>query len=105
MSRAKGARGERAIANIMKKYWPNARRGVGQTRMGSDGADVEGTPFWVEVKYGKSPRIQAAIDQANEATDGRPVIVCSKKDKCDILVTMKLSLFLKICIKGMWKNG
>jgi len=74
-SRRKGAAHERLVAEWLRGLWPDAARGLGQTRSGSEVADVENTPFWVEVKCGKRPNPRAAMDQAEEATDGRPVLV------------------------------
>tara|TARA_Y100000034_G_C6599837_1_gene260906 strand:- start:181 stop:528 length:348 start_codon:yes stop_codon:yes gene_type:complete len=74
-SRRKGAAHERKVAEWLRELWPEAARGLGQTRSGSEVADVENTPLWVEVKVGKLPNPRAAMDQAELATDGRPVLV------------------------------
>lgn len=94
-SRTKGAAWERALASILQPLWPQAERGIGQARRGSEVADVEGTPFWVEAKHRKKVSIPAAYRQATEATDGRPVLVVTKEDRCEPLVTMTLDTFLK----------
>lgn len=75
------------FAKLLRPIWPEARRGQ-QTRNGSDAPDIEGTEYWVECKVGKAPNIRKAVEQAQEATDGRPVLVLTKKDYCDSLVTM-----------------
>ena len=79
-SRNKGAKWERDAAALLAEVFPDAKRGIGQTRMGSDGADVEGTPYWVECKVGQRPNIYAAIEQSVAATDGRPWLVVSRKN-------------------------
>lgn len=98
-SRRKGAQGERDLANrwarpgtvqrsatafpertmpvLVRPLFPEAKRGIGQARSGSEVADVEGTPFWVEVKRRKAINVRASMKQAKDATDGRPpVVVC-----------------------------
>lgn len=83
-SRAKGARGEREAAKwftqLTKKNW---RRGVGQSRFGSDVADIElekgSANFWVEVKRGKKTNFRAAMLQAKEAS-ALPAIVLTRDD-------------------------
>ena len=92
-SRDKGARFERACAEFFKRWYPKAKRGVGQSQSGDNGADVEGTDYWVECKVGARPNIQGAYDQAEKVTDGRPTLVLSKKDRNKILVTMDIETF------------
>jgi hypothetical protein len=73
-SRRKGAVWERRVAEIMRDNGhPEARRGVLQSR-GAELADVEGTPYWVECKVGARQNPRAALRQAIEDTDGRPVV-------------------------------
>lgn len=63
-SRDKGKRIERYVANLLKEIWPEARRGLTQSR-GAIEPDVVGTPFWVEVKGGKHPpKPEVAYEQA-----------------------------------------
>lgn len=95
-SRRKGKAFEREIASAMRAAgFGEARRGL-QSRGGGEVPDVEGTPWWVECKVGKSPRVLAAYEQAREATDGRPVLVVTKWDRGPTLVTMDLSTFLEM---------
>jgi hypothetical protein len=77
--RSKGQRGEREAAALLAPLWPDARRGLTQSR-GAEQADVEGTPCWVEIKAGKRPLIRAALAQALRDTDGRPAMVLTKDD-------------------------
>lgn len=95
--RQKGQRGERWVANRWRDsgLYPDAKRGAQQSRAGDTMADVEGTPWWVEVKTGKQvPKfVYSSIEQAEEATDGRPVIVVAKRDRQDAVVIMKLDTF------------
>ena len=78
-SRNKGKVWEREVAKLLQEFWPDARRGF-QRRAGDDEADVEDTPFWVECKVGARPNVFAAFDQAEEASDGRPVLIAIKRN-------------------------
>jgi hypothetical protein len=81
MSRDKGKRGEYEARDFLKRWFPLACRGANQSRSGNDAADIEGTPFWVEAKLGAKPNVRAALAQAQEATNGRPVLVYVRDDK------------------------
>lgn len=94
-SRTKGHSFEREMARVFRDLFPDARRGL-QYREGTDAPDVEGTPFHIECKVGKRPNIMAAYAQAKSATDGRPVVVVTKRDRCETLVTVNLQYFLEI---------
>lgn len=97
-SRRKGHDFERHIALWLRKFWPGAKRGLGQARDGSEVCDVEETPYWVECKRGRAVNVRAAMKQAEEATDGRKPIVVHKSDNGPTLVTMKLEHWLEeIC--------
>lgn len=98
--RNKGARGEREVASILAEALNlPARRGVAQCRAGSDAADVEGTPWWVEVKIGARPNIVAAMRQAVTSADARPPVVWTRRDREDWLVTMRASDWLLMAKK------
>lgn len=77
-SRNKGAQWERDTARALSVVFSGACRGVGQARAGSNLADVEGTPFWVECKVGKLTNPRAAVVQGEGNTDGRPVVAVCK---------------------------
>jgi len=100
LSRNKGATFERLIATELKEVHPGARRGVGQTQSAGNGADVEGTPFWIECKHGKQPNIRAAYKQAiearKEADDPRPVLVVSRRDREPIMATLELKTLISL---------
>lgn len=103
LSRNKGATFERLVANMLKEVYSNARRGVGQTQSSGNGADVEGTPFWVECKHGKQPNIRAAYKQAIEArketNDAREVLVVTRRDREPIMATIELKTLIEILCK------
>lgn len=96
--RTKGARGELEVAKIMACVYPGAKRGLTQTRGGGDVADVEGTPHWVECKIGKKPNINAAVKQAREATDGRPICVWTRRDGETWLVTVDAAEWMRVML-------
>lgn len=90
--------------------FPNARRGLSQTRGGHECADVEGTYFFVEAKRGKrtSPRaaLAQAIANAAAAGDHRPPIAVCRDDGEDATVTIRLSDFirlLEVATLGGWE--
>ena len=84
-----GNRGEREVVHLLRAIFAAVRRGAAQSRKGSDAADVEGSPYWIEVKLGKAPGIHAAMKQAVESTDGRPPVVFTRRDGETWLVTMR----------------
>lgn len=88
MQRNKGKRGEYIARDLLRKVWPEAERGAQQSRTGDCMADVEGTPYWTEVKFQQAPSIHKALLQAQAATDGRPVLIMSKRNREPMLVTM-----------------
>lgn len=98
MQRRKGKRVEREMAERLRAVFPDAKRGF-QSRSGRDDCDVADTPYWVEVKGGKCPNPRAALKQALEATDGRPVVVIVKDDRCEPFVCMRLQDWLD----DLWK--
>ena len=105
-SRRKGARFELIVAHAL-----GGRRGF-QRRSGSDEADVEGVslpvlgPVWIECKVGQRPNLYAALAQAAEATDGRPVVVVARKNSPGgsspsvDTVTLRLADFLRLVEGG-----
>lgn len=94
-SRMKGKRGERQIAELLRPvFGADVRRGW-QSRSGKDACDIEGTPYFIEVKVGKCPNPRAALKQAIEATDGRTPLVIVKDDRCEPFVVMRLSDWLE----------
>ena len=91
-SRTKGHAFERLIANWFKQFYPNAKRGL-QCRDGSEVCDVTDTPFWIECKRMRKVNIEGAFNQAREDSRGeKPILVVSKSDRGEILVTMSLAL-------------
>lgn len=84
------------MAHLLTPLFPDARRGAAQSRYGTDAADVEGTPYWIEVKRVKrneAPR--AALRQATADTDGRPPVVFSRCNGDEWMVTMRADDWLR----------
>jgi len=103
LSRTKGADFERDIAVELRVLYPSARRGAQmQARLGLKAAaeekfaDVEGTPWWVECKHGKSISIHGALAQGTAATDGRAVIAITRIDRHAAVASMYLQDFMHL---------
>ena len=95
-SKAKGASFEREVRALLRDLWPEAKRGIGQARSAKEVSDVEGTPFWIECKSRKQVSVLDALEQAEEATDGRlPVIVWRERGRA-IQVSMRLGVLLAV---------
>lgn len=103
-SRAKGVAFERWVVNELKRVGLPAERNLAQSRTAArEGCDVEGSPWWIECKVGANPDPRAAYAQASEdqppwswPTPGRqwsrrPVVIITKRDRCEPMVTMCLS--------------
>ena len=96
-SRAKGARGERELANILKDYGYNTRRG--QQYSGANGdADVVGLPgIHVECKRAEALNIDKALDQScRDAKDDEIPVVMHRKDRKSWKVTLHLSDWMEM---------
>lgn len=95
-SRAKGKRGELEIANILKEYGYDTRRGVQYN--GSDGSpDVVGLPnIHIEVKRVEALNLDKAMKQSiDDARDGEVPVVMHRKDRHEWLVTMRLDEWME----------
>lgn len=105
-SRAKGARGELEVVELLGQVpgW-EPRRGI-QSRTGGDASDIEDTPYHIEVKLSKegehkgSPEF--AMKQGLRDTNGRPVLAFTRRTPPKgkkagpkrWLVTMEASTFI-----------
>ncbi len=96
----KGKTFERDVAKALRVVYPEARRGLAQPRDGTETPDVEGTPFWVECKVGQRINVQAALCQAQDATDGRSPLAICRADHEPATATMLLSDFITLLIDG-----
>jgi len=101
LSRDKGARFERVVANLLKPvFGEKTIRSSGQCFSGDTRADVDCPHLWVECKVGKRPNIKAALEQAEEAkassgSDKTCVAVC-KWDRQLPTATLRLDDFIEI---------
>ena len=96
-SRRKGAEFERKLANILKCYGYDCRRG--QQYSGANGdADVVGLPhIHIEAKAVERLNIYDAMAQSKaDARKGEIPVVMHKKNHCNVLVTMELADFMTI---------
>jgi Holliday junction resolvase len=96
-SRQKGARGERELANLLKTYGYDARRG--QQFSGANGdADVVGLPdIHIEVKRVEKLNIDNAMAQSiRDARDGEKPAVFHRKDRKQWLVTMPFTEWIEL---------
>ena len=96
-SRAKGARGERELARILRGYGYDCRRG--QQYCGANGdADVVGLPgIHIECKRGQRLNIDDAMLQAiRDRREGEYPAVFHRKNNHEWLVTMRLEDWIEI---------
>ena len=101
-SRDKGKRVERECANWLKPIYGDARRSANQAG-GAVQPDIDGTPYWIEVKGGKSIGLWAALSQALEdkklARDDRPVMLYLSRTNGAKVVVMLADEFMEECLK------
>jgi Holliday junction resolvase len=101
-SKAKGARFERELAAKFREYGFNdSRRTAQYCGNTGDAADVIGLPgIHVEAKAAEAMRLYEWIEQAvNDAAasgSGNLPAVFHKKNRADILVTMRLDDFMQL---------
>lgn len=102
--RERGKRGERELAKILREYGYDTKRG--QQYCGTAGnADVIGLPgIHIECKRVERLNILDAISQAvHDAFPGLLPTVFHRRDRCEWLVTMRLSDW--ITIYREWEAG
>jgi len=91
-SRAKGARGERELSNLLKEHGFDTRRG--QQYCGANGdADVVGLPgIHIECKRVEKLNVYNALEQAkSDKKEDEIATVFHRKDRSDWLVTMSFA--------------
>jgi hypothetical protein len=101
-SQKKGARYEREIAEILRGYGYEAKRGC-QHAGGFDSPDVacEKFPCHIEAKFVQRLNIWDAFEQsANDAPPNKPASVIHRKNHKNFsLITLRLSDFLELIPK------
>ena len=95
-SRAKGAKGERELANKLKEYVYNCRRG--QQFSGLEGEDVVGLDYiHIECKRVQNLNLYDAMDQSKrDRKQGQAPAVFHRKNNRKWLVTMELDDWIKL---------
>lgn len=93
--RLKGGAGQREVAALLSELYPEAHSGYWQHNGGDKCADVEGTPYFIEVKRGDQTP-QSALKQAKTNTDGRTPIAFTRQDHEKWLVTMEAKDWLSL---------
>lgn len=97
-SRAKGAAGERELANYLKEKGYDTRRGMQFCGLNGD-ADVVGLPhIHIECKRVENLNLDKALEQAIRDTGDRPEFPCvfHRKNHTKWKVTMRLDDWLEI---------
>lgn len=95
-SKQKGKRGELEVANMLKKYGYDARRG--QQYSGANGdADVVGLPgVHIEVKRVEALNIEKAMEQSKRDARGEIPAVFHRKNGKEWKATVRLEDFIKL---------
>lgn len=95
-SRAKGAKGERELAKILKEYGYNCRRG--QQYSGIEGEDVVGLDYiHIECKRVERLDLYGAMYQSKRDAKGTKIpAVFHRKNKYKWLVSMELDDWIKL---------
>ena len=91
-SKQKGNRFERKIAELLREYGYNARRGF-QFRSGQEEADVVGLPgIHIECKHVENLNLEKALQQSERdaAKDEIPIVI-HKKNRKPIFVTYRVN--------------
>lgn len=97
-NREKGQELQREVANALQNVYPDARNNPQYRGAKRDGADVEGTAFWIEAKNLQDGSVfafyrQAMRDKA-KAEDTRPVLIATTRNREPVLVAMHLATFV-----------
>ena len=96
-SRQKGAAGERELANVLKEYGYDTRRGQQYSGINGD-ADVVGIPgLHIECKRVEKLNLGAALEQSKrDAREGEMPVVIHRKNRQEWKVTLSLKDFMKL---------
>lgn len=96
-SRQKGAAGERELANLLKEYGYDTRRGQQYSGINGD-ADVVGIPgLHIECKRVEKLNLDAALEQSKrDAREGEMPVVIHRKNRQEWKVTLSLKDFIEL---------
>lgn len=101
-SRDKGARGERELANKLKEYGYDCRRGCQYN--GADGsADVIGLKnIHIECKFVERLSLYDALAQAkHDAREGEMPVVMHRKNNCEWVAIQPLADWIELYKEGI----
>lgn len=97
----KGKAGERELANKLKEYGYDTRRG--QQYNGIEGDDVVGLPgIHIECKRVERLNIDNAMEQSKRDAKGNIPVVMHRKNRKNWLVTIELDRFMELY--GVWEG-
>lgn len=105
-SKQKGARGEREVAEILRKYGFEARRSAQYCGNTGDAADITtNLPYHIEVKHQETLQIDKWWEQAtHDAKDKTPILVFRKNNQ-KWRVVMDFEKFLELNEKVLVNNA
>lgn len=96
-SRQKGARFERQLAGLLREYGYDCRRTAQYCGNTGDASDVVGLPgIHIEAKHRERMELYDWVAQAVRDAKSSLPAVFHKKNHADILVTMRLSDWMKL---------
>jgi hypothetical protein len=103
----KGKVFERWVAKRLREYFPEARRGLSQSRNGHEECDISNTPWRIEVKVGgpaKRPADALAQCERDAATAGdkRPCVAICRVDRGQPMAYMRLGSVDETCRSERW---
>lgn len=92
-SRDKGVRGELYARDLLRDAGYTSAYRTGNQWGDAKVPDVDGSPYWVEAKHGKSPPIWPAVEQALRDrkaadTEERPILIYARKNNRPPLIVM-----------------
>lgn len=94
MSRRKGNAGQLEVAKILGRLYCWAKSTAGSQSAGAVVPDVDGTPWWIEVKRHAKVNWRPAYRQACGDADGRLPMVAHRDDRGEWMVTLRLEHFV-----------
>lgn len=100
--RDKGKRGERELAALFREYGFDARRTSQYCGQTGDASDVIGLPgFHVECKRCENLRLPEWIAQAERDSQGKPYVICHRKNGEEWMATLPLKELLGLMRRKM----
>lgn len=96
-SRRKGCVGERELAKVLQKElgW-EARRTQQFCGDAGDSDVTANVPVFIECKRVERLNVEAAVEKAVSQAEGKPVMVCHRKDRGSWIVSLPLSQLVEV---------